>query len=242
MLALYNSPISTCSQKVRMALAEKALPWEDRRITFATGEHLSDWYKKLNPNGVVPTLVHDDTVVVDSTVINEYLEDVYPERPLRPADLGERAAMRAWRQYIDEVPTVAIRVPSFNAHFVKLVSELSQEQFDAYVEKLPLRKYFYKRMGRTGFSDQDVKDALEQLRQTLERMEESLKEGDWLIGDEFSLADISVMPTVVRMEDLGLARLWSDLPRVTDWYERLQARPAFATTYYEGTRALSPNC
>jgi glutathione S-transferase len=186
--------------------------------------------------------VHDDTVVVDSTVINEYLEDVYPERPLRPADLGERAAMRAWRQYIDEVPTVAIRVPSFNAHFVKLVSELSQEQFDAYVEKLPLRKYFYKRMGRTGFSDQDVKDALEQLRQTLERMEESLKEGDWLIGDEFSLADISVMPTVVRMEDLGLARLWSDLPRVTDWYERLQARPAFATTYYEGTRALSPNC
>jgi glutathione S-transferase len=242
MLALYNSPISTCSQKVRMALAEKDLDWEDRRITFATGEHLSDWYRKLNPNGVVPTLMHDDAVVIDSSVINEYLEDAFPERPLRSADLAERARMRAWRQYIDEVPTVAIRVPSFNAHFVKLVSELSQEQFDAYVDTLPLRKYFYRRMGRTGFSDQDVKDALEQLRQTLERMEESLADGDWLIGDDFSLADISVMPTVVRMEDLGLASMWRDLPRVTDWYERLQARPSFAKTYYEGTRALGPNC
>jgi glutathione S-transferase len=242
MLALYNSPVSTCSQKVRMALAEKALPWDDRRISFAANEHLSDWYRKLNPNGVVPTLVHDDTVVVDSSVINEYLDDVFPERPLRPADMGARAAMRAWRQYIDEVPTPAIRVPSFNAHFVKLVADLTQEQFDAYVERMPLRKYFYRRMGRTGFSDQDVKDALEQLRQTLERMEDSLKGGDWLVGDEFTLADISVMPTVVRMEDLGLARLWSDLPRVADWYARLQARPSFATTYYEGTRALSPNC
>jgi glutathione S-transferase len=242
MLALYNSPISTCSQKVRMALAEKDLDWEDRRITFATGEHLSEWYRKLNPNGVVPTLLHDDAVIIDSSVINEYLEDAFPERPLRSADLAERARMRAWRQYIDEVPTVAIRVPSFNAHFVKLVSELSQEQFDAYVDKLPLRKYFYRRMGRTGFSDQDVKDALEQLRQTLERMEESLADGDWLIGDDFSLADISVMPTVVRMEDLGLAHMWRDLPRVTDWYQRLQARPAFATTYYEGTRALGPTC
>ena len=105
-----------------------------------------------------------------------------------------------------------------------------------------MRKYFYRRMGRTGFSDQDVKDALEQLRQTLERMEDSLKDGDWLVDDAFSLADISVMPTIVRMEDLGLAKMWSDLPRVTDWYKRLQARPAFATTYYEGTRALSPNC
>ena len=242
MLALYNSPISTCSQKVRMALAEKDLDWEDRRITFATGEHLSEWYKKLNPNGVVPTLVHDDAVIIDSSVINEYLEDAFPDKPLRPADLAKRGAMRAWRQYIDEVPTVAIRVPSFNAHFVKLVAELTDEQFNAYVERLPLRKYFYRRMGRTGFSDQDVKDALEQLRQTLERMEESLEDGPWLIGEQFTLADISVMPTIVRMEDLGLAKMWSDLPRVTDWYKRLQARPTFATTYYEGTRALGPNC
>ena len=64
----------------------------------------------------------------------------------------------------------------------------------------------------------------------------------WLIGEQFTLADISVMPTIVRMEDLGLAKMWSDLPRVTDWYKRLQARPTFATTYYEGTRALGPNC
>jgi glutathione S-transferase len=85
MMELYNAPVSTCSQKVRMALFEKELPWTDKTIQFARRDHLSDWYLALNPNGVVPTLVHDGHIIIDSSVINEYLEDVFPERPLRPA-------------------------------------------------------------------------------------------------------------------------------------------------------------
>lgn len=242
MLELYNSPISTCSQKVRLVLAEKGLAWEDRRISFAAGDHLSPWYLKLNPNGVVPTLVVDGEPIVDSSVINEYLEDAFPAVPLRPADLLARARLRAWRQYIDEVPTPAIRVPSFNAYFVPIWSQLSEAQFAAYCDRLPLRKHFYQRMGRTGFSPQDVEDALEKLRQTLGRMEAALAHGPWLNGADYSLADVSVTPTLVRMEDLGLDRLWAELPGVTDWYRRIQARPAFAVAYYPGTRDLGPAC
>lgn len=58
----------------------------------------------------------------------------------------------------------------------------------------------------------------------------------------FSLADVSIMPTIVRMEDLGLDYVWAYMPRVTDWYARLQERPPFQTTYYPGTRDLGPNC
>ena len=54
--------------------------------------------------------------------------------------------------------------------------------------------------------------------------------------------DLSLMPTIVRMEDLGLQGRWADLPRVTDWYGRLQARPAFAITHYSGTRVIGPSC
>ena len=118
-LILYNGPSSTCSQKVRLALWEKALPFTDRRMSLRDNEHLTDWYLKLNPNGVVPTLVHGDAVVTDSSVINEYLEEVFPDKPLIPQKPAERARMRAWRQYIDEVPTTAIRVPSFNAYILK---------------------------------------------------------------------------------------------------------------------------
>jgi glutathione S-transferase len=75
-LVLYHSPVSTCSQKVRMALAEKELPWTDHVIIFSRGDHLTEEYLALNPNGVVPTLLHDDVPITDSSVINEYLEDV----------------------------------------------------------------------------------------------------------------------------------------------------------------------
>lgn len=115
MLTLYNAPISTCSQKVRMVLAEKNLWWEDKRLSFSLREHLTPEYLKINPNGVVPALVHDSGVVLDSSVINEYLDDVFGEVPLRPSSLIELAHMRTWRQYIDEVPTPSIRYPSFNA-------------------------------------------------------------------------------------------------------------------------------
>lgn len=242
MLELYNAPISTCSQKVRMALAEKQLDWVDRRLVFSNFDQLKPEYLKLNPNGVVPTLVHDGGVVVDSSVINEYLEDVFPERPLRPANKIELAHMRAWRQYIDEVPTPSIRYPSFNAYFAQRYANYTDEQFREHAMRLPVRRDFYLKMGRTGFPQDEVDAAIRRLRDTLERMERALEKTQWLAHDMFTLADISVMPSIVRMEDLSLQGQWKDLPRVTDWYHRLQARPAFAITYYPGTRDLGPTC
>lgn len=242
MLELYHAPISTCSQKVRLVLAEKNLPWTGHTIVFAKGDHVRSGYLKLNPNGVVPTLVDDGDPIIDSSVINEYLEDVYPEISVRPKDAKACARMRAWRQYIDEVPTPAIRPPSFNAYFVPIWAKMSDAEFDAYANRLPLRKHFYKKMGRTGFSDQDIAEALEKLRQTLERMEQSLALGPWLNGDDYTLADVSITPTIVRMEDLNLSSLWSDLPKVTDWYARIRLRPNFDVGYMEGSRVLGPSC
>jgi glutathione S-transferase len=209
MLELYHAPISTCSQKVRLVLAEKGLDWTSHKINFASGDHLSSAYLKT---------------------------------PVRPSDMKARARMRAWRQYIDEVPTPAIRVPSFNAYFVPIWSGLSEEQFQAYAKRLPLRQHFYQRMGRQGFSEHDVGEALDKLRQTLTRMEAALETGPWLNGADYSLADISITPTIVRMEDLGLHTMWAERPAVTDWYRRIQARPNFAVAYMPGSRDLGPSC
>ncbi|HTY67546.1 MAG TPA: glutathione S-transferase family protein, partial [Alphaproteobacteria bacterium] len=79
MLTLYNAPHSTCSQKVRICLAEKGLAFEDIRLDLGKArEHLKPEYLKLNPNGVVPTLVDGDDVIIDSSVICEYLDEKYP--------------------------------------------------------------------------------------------------------------------------------------------------------------------
>ena len=110
-LTLYNFPQSTCSQKVRLALWEKGLDFEDRIVNHREREHLRPAYLALNPNGVVPTLVHDDNVIIDSSVICEYLDEVFPETSLSMPDPVGRAHMRKWLRYLEEVPTPAIRVP-----------------------------------------------------------------------------------------------------------------------------------
>lgn len=235
-LLLYNAPASTCSQKVRMLLAEKGLAWTDRRLNLQKNEHLTDAYLRINPNGVVPTLDHGGRIVVDSSVINEYLEEVFPATPCLPAEPHARARVRAWRQYIDEVPTPAIRVPSFNAFILKGWGGLSDEEYRQFVEKRTVRKHFYRKMGREGFGPAEMNEALDRLRDACERMQQALGETAWVAGDAFSHADIALVPTMVRLDDLGLTRLWEGLPRVADWYRRIQARPSFAVTYYEGSR------
>lgn len=240
MLTLYNTSHSTCSQKARLTLAEKGLAFKDHEISLRDLEQFSDWYMKLNPNGVVPTLVHDDTVVIESTVIGEYLDEVFPGAKLTPDDPKLRARMRIWRQYIDEVPTVAVRVPSFNLYLLPKFLANNANWLDTRKERTPLRKAVLRRMDNNGFPKEDMDDARDKLRQTVERMSQALETGPWLAGDEFTLADIFMTPNIVRLDDLGLADIWADLPRVADWYARVRARPSFSNAYYEGSRLTMP--
>ena len=83
-LALYHNDMSSCAQKVRLVLAEKGLDWENRHLNLRAGEHQKDWYIKLNPRAVVPTLIDGDIVVPESNVINEYLDERFPDPPLKP--------------------------------------------------------------------------------------------------------------------------------------------------------------
>lgn len=238
MIELYHANHSTCSQKVRLCLAEKGLDYESHLIDLGAKDQLAPDYLKINPNGVVPTLIHDGRTVIDSSVICEYLDEVFPDPALSPADPHARAEMRAWMRYFEEVPTAAVRFPSFNMAFLPRFDGLDDDQFDAQQANVrPLRKGFFKRMGRTGFSDADIEDSFEQIKKTAARMDVALANGPWLLGEMYSLADIVIAPLIDRMADLGFAYLWEDdHPRVADWYARLQARPAFETAFYKNAR------
>lgn len=239
MLKLYNAAHSTCSQKVRICLAEKHLPFEDIKLDLGKSkDHLKPEYLKINPNGVVPTLVDDGSIIIDSSVICEYLDEKYPAIRLTPEDVVERAKMRAWMRFLEEVPTAAVRVPSFNMGFLPRYQGLSSEQFESQQSDIrPIRKQFYRRMGPNGFKKADVEASLDQLGNTCRRMNEALANGPWLLGYSYSLADIIVAPLIDRMADLGFADIWDKkYPRVTEWYQRMQGRPAFQATFYPGSR------
>jgi glutathione S-transferase len=235
---LYNAPQSTCSQRVRFVLNAKGQPFEETKLDLLAGDQLKPEYLALNPNGVVPTLDHDGSIVIDSTVIVEYLDEVVPDDAnFTPRDPVKRAAMRALMRFIDEMPAAAVRVPTFNLAFLPRFAAMSEEEFLAFAESKPLRKEFMLTMGRKGFPQKDMDSALARLRRSYERMDDAIEEsgGPWLMGKEITLADVAVMPALVRMNDLGRDGDWADLPRVGKWFDMIRAQPAFKPTYYPGS-------
>jgi glutathione S-transferase len=128
-------------------------------------------------------------------------------------------------------------VPTYNLAFLPRYAAMSDAEFIAHAESKPLRKEFLMAMGRTGFPQKEMDTSLSRLRRSYERMDASIRDsgGPWLLGKNITLADVSVMPALVRMTDLGRDGDWADLPRVAKWYELIQAQPAFKPTYYPGS-------
>lgn len=233
---LYNAPQSTCSQRVRFVFNTKGLPFDEVKINLLAGDQLKPDYLKLNPNGVVPTLDHDGQIVIDSNVITEYLDEVEPQRSFTPEDPVKRAHMRTLMHFIDEMPAAAVRVPTFNLAFLPSFQKMNADEFSAMAESKPIRREFMKTMGQGGFPQAEMDAALGRLRRTYERMSTEIEKsgGPWLLGKEITLADVAVMPAMVRMHDLDLAD-WADLPRVVTWFDNIRAQPAFKPTFYHGS-------
>jgi len=231
---LYNAPQSTCSQRVRYTLHAKGQTFEENKLDLFAGDQLKPEYLAINPNGVVPALVHDGDTILDSAVIMEYLDEVFPDPPMVPRDPVTRARMRTMMRFIDEVPTPAIRIPSYNVAFLPHFQAMSEEEFQAVCDSKPLRREFLMRMGRTGFPQADMDEALGRLKRGVDRMAAWIAEsgGPWLMGGDLTLADIAVMPVIVRMDDIHLGDAWAEHPKVAAWLEAIRATPPFEPTYY----------
>lgn len=227
-----------------MTLAEKGLPernrdWIEHDVNLNKFEQLKPEYLKLNPNGVVPTLIHDGQPLYESSALLEYLDEVFPEPSMVPATAVGRSRMRAWMRYVDEVPTVAVRVPTFaNLIAPMRFAKTSDTDFAKHAERLPLRKQFYLRMTQSGFGKAELEYSLFQMRQTAERIDQAIEEngGPFILGKDYSLVEAQVIPLIDRMDDLGYQELWDGLPRMRAWYARVMERPSYSATYYPGAR------
>jgi hypothetical protein len=154
---LYNAPQSTCSQRVRFVLNAKRISFAEIKLDLLAGDQLKPDYLALNPNGVVPTLDHDGEIVIDSSVIIEYLDEVVPTpESFTARDPVMRARMRALMRFIEEMPAAAVRVPTFNLAFLPRFAAMSEEEFLSFAESKPLRKEFMLTMGRKGFPQKEM--------------------------------------------------------------------------------------
>ncbi len=230
MLELYTHPMSPCAQKVRIVLAEKGLEWTRHHVDLQQKENLRPEYLKLNPLGVVPTLVHDGKPVIESSIICEYLEDTFPDIQLRPNDTYERSRMRFWMKHVDVKLHPSCGTLQWPMVMREALMEKSEEERQAILERIPEkpRRERQKRLVKHGLDSPDVRDAVRLYRKTVLDMEKALAATTWVVSDEFSLADVCLAPYFQTLVQFDWTALYDeDCPRVTDWVGRCQRRESF---------------
>ena len=236
MLKLYHYWSSVCSQKARMCLAEKKIAWESHHVDIFRFENYSDWYTRLNPKNVVPTLDHDGRIVIESNVILEYLDEVFPDLPLRPAGAYERTMMRLWVYNSEEMAHWNVNVCSHNLrHAKRMEARYSREELLRAADQCsnPMIALRLKRRLHVGVSTEEESEAYAKLEFMLKQMEIKLADGPWLAGQSFSLADVAMAPMINRIEVLARPEMIEAArrPRVADWWQRIQARPGFQEAF-----------
>lgn len=240
-LELYHHGSSVCAAKVRFYLAEKGLPWEGHYIDILAGEQFAPDYVKLNPKAVVPTLVHNGTVIRDSTNICEYLDDVFPEHQVRPAAPLTRAEVRYWTKAVDEELHPACGAVTFMASHRHTISRLGPEGVRKFLDSTPpfsVTAHWHeqkKAYVRDGFDADGGRGKVELYDRYLHKMEAALGKSKWLASDDFTFADIAMTPYVVRLDMMSMQGMWENgrLPGVEGWLANIKARPTFKPAFLD---------
>ena len=227
-MKLYHAPISTCSQKVRLVLAEKGLDYESEFLDLQNGDQFRPEYLSMNPGGVVPTLVDDGNVLIESSLINEYLEDAYPEPTLTPDTPAARHAMRLWCKRIDELHS-SCGVQTYAIGIRPGLLNRSAEQVDALINSIPdpARRAVRRSVVDNGVDAPEFATAYQAHQKFFALTERALAATPFLIGDAVSLADAALLPYVLRVDHLNLNELLDGLTALQDWYQRIRQRPSY---------------
>lgn len=229
-LKYYHAEPLANSLKSMLPLFEKGLPFESVYVDLHKFEQHQPWFVAINPEGQVPVLDHDGTIITHTTVINEYLEDAFPDAPpLRPNTPEGNARMRYWNKFVDEHVMNFVSMHGWHRMVGVLARNIESGEFEKLLENIPLHEQREKwKTARSGFSEADLANATRKIEVAVDKVEDQLGKTCWLAGDSYTLADINFYShcgmMVERMfPDLEIARR---APRLIDWRERVAARPA----------------
>jgi len=180
----------------------------------------------------VPVLVHEGRTVTESSIICEYIEEALPGPALAPHDPFLRARMRLWARRIDDGlhdPGIVALTHGIGYRARHQARMAAGEDLRTSLRRVssPVRRELMLQVVQGGPTCRAVVDALQAYRRLFLDMQEALGPGGWLLGVQFSLADIALAPYVTRLALMDLHWLWEDQQHVAEWWQRLQARASF---------------
>jgi glutathione S-transferase len=228
-LKYYHAEPIANSLKSMIPLFEKALAFESVYVDLHKFEQHSDWFVAINPEGQVPVLDHDGVIITHTTVINEYLEDVFPGVPLRPRDPVGAARMRYWNKFVDEHVMNHVSMHGWHRMVGIIARSVESGEFEQLLERIPLPDQRKKWLdARSGFSESDLANASAKIEYAVDKVEAQLARTPWLAGEDYTLADINFYCHCGMMVERMFPEMMiaERAPRLVAWRERMTARPA----------------
>jgi glutathione S-transferase len=231
-IELYYYENSICAERPLMAFEEKAIrDWKRHHVHLFKGEQFAPEYLKLNPKGVVPTLIHDGRVIRESAIISDYIDDLSSANPLKPVAAADIAAMREWVKDSDDYVFEAVGVLSFISVFRAKMMAMSDEERRLYWARQTVIDRTLRQMScvKRGLDSPYVLRAIAAWERTFTHTEEALADGrPWLVGEQFTLADLCYAPFLARIAGLGMIDVWLETrPLSRAWWNRIRTRNSF---------------
>lgn len=238
-IKLYHFPGSLCSQKVKLVLAEKNLDWESHLVNLLTFENLTPDYMRLNPKGVVPTLVHNGKAVCDSITIIRYLDRHFMEPRLTPDDPTLRKSMDTWIDLQNRLPmreAMYGNMRGIDGLVARQTVDIKEKLLPELAQKYPdLKPQYATKLRDVKPWNQTIRDVTKitqinsQIEAIMNPLEQQLSQSEWLCGSAYSLADVVWTAVLNRLDELGLSTLWKadKRPAIADYLNRLEARPSY---------------
>ena len=236
MIHLYHFWSSTCSRKVRICLAEKGIEWSSHHVDIVEKrENTEEWYVDINPKGVVPTLVYNDQIIIESNIIIEFLNELVNEPELMPKDPYGRAQVRLWLDRSENTVHKNINILSWNRRHMKRMAHFSHQEHLGILENFPApdKRFAMVKRLKNGVTEEDEKNAITILTSFMDELDKALSKNVWVVGDNFTLADIAIAPFIERFEANKLNMLidfqkWENIGR---WWLELQSRSSYKIAY-----------
>ena len=229
---LLNYQFSACSMKTRIYLNLKKIPFTSHQINLSAGENFSEWFQGINPRSLVPVLIHDGEVHIESNDILEYLEGCFKESPLIPENMEEK--IKELLKFEDNLH-VDIRNITFKFLVPRFLNKGKSVQpkaknkatLNGELDSMDdVNRNFWEQYEKHGIKDEDASRSLIRFRTALEDLNDQLEDSPYILGAELSLVDIAwfIYATRIQHANYPLQRLH---PNVSGWYERLYANVLF---------------
>ncbi len=234
-VTLFNIPPSLCSQRVRLALTEKGVDFTNRWVDIGpTAENYEPWYVKLNPKCVVPTLTHGDKVVTDSSVIMRYAAEQFEGTELLPQAPEARERMEHWYALGDSLDFRLFTFANANPKLIKFGLGKKIKKLRKYAEKYPALRAEYEAklvdiqgLQTNATDPETVEQAQQRLDVALDELNGILGTQPFIVGDQYTLADVMWTVSMTRIEFIKRFDLIEARPHLLDYYRRMQARPSY---------------